>query len=120
MKGKVASFLIAACAVSTGVTSVCAQNVYRCGTTYSNMPCAADARVVDVQDGRTPEQRVQTATDIQKEARLAKTLEKDRLQREAQERAALRQAQRKSTPPRPQRHAAVAVVRPVVVRPTRR
>jgi DNA-directed RNA polymerase subunit M/transcription elongation factor TFIIS len=117
MKGKVASILIAACAVSTGV---CAQNVYRCGTTYSNTPCAADAHVVDVQDGRTPEQRAQVATGIQKEAKLAKKLEKDRFQREAQERAALRQAQRRSTPHRPQRHAAVEVVRPVVVRPTRR
>ena len=97
MKGKLASFLIASCAASAGVTSVCAQtaqNVYRCGTTYSSTPCAADASVLDAQDSRTPEQRAQTAAGVQKEAKLAKTLEKERLQREAQERAALRQAQK--------------------------
>ena len=91
MKGKLASLLISSCVTSTGV---CAQNVYRCGTTYSSVPCAADAHGVDVQDSRTPEQRTQTAAGIQKEAKLAKKLEKERLQREAQERIALRQAQK--------------------------
>ncbi len=96
MKGKLAFFLIASCAVSAGV---CAQPVYRCGSTYTNIPCAADAGQLDVQDSRTAEQQAQTAAGVQKEAKLAKKLEKERLKREAQERAALRQAQKNAPSP---------------------
>lgn len=94
MKKQFASVLIAACAVSTGV---CAQDVYRCGDSYSAKPCA-NATVVDVQDARTPDQQAQAAASAREEAQLAKTLERDRLKREAQDRAALRKSNAQHPP----------------------
>lgn len=94
MNKQVASVLIAACALSTGV---CAQEVYRCGDSYSTKPCA-NATVVDVQDARTSEQQAQAAASAKEEAQLAKTLERDRLKREAQDRAALRKSNAQHQP----------------------
>lgn len=86
MKKQLASILIATCAVATGV---CAQEVYRCGNSYGGDPCT-NATALDAQDNRTAEQQAQATESFRREARLAKKLEKERLQREAQERVVLR------------------------------
>jgi hypothetical protein len=79
----IAAFLIAVCAISAGATE---QNVYRCGSTYSQKPCA-DSVVVDVQDARTSEQKAESDASIKRDSAAANAMEKSRLKEEAQQRA---------------------------------
>jgi hypothetical protein len=58
-----------------------AQTVYKCGNTYSQVVCP-DAKPVQVDDSRQPEQKQQADAATAKEAKLAKSLEKERLARE--------------------------------------
>jgi hypothetical protein len=62
-----------------------AQTVYKCGNSYTQVACP-DAKPVQVDDKREPEQKQQTDAATQRDAKLAKSLEKERL------------AQEKSTP----------------------
>jgi hypothetical protein len=71
-------FLIAACALSTGAT---AQNTYKCGDTYSQVPCPG-AKVIDATDSRTPAQKTQADLATGRVARTADAMEKARLQQE--------------------------------------
>lgn len=77
----VATFLIAACAASTGAS---AQNVYKCGASYSERPC--ENGVVLPLSERTPTAADKKAMDqaTQRDASLANALEKSRLQQERQ------------------------------------
>lgn len=75
-----ATFFIAGYALSTGAT---AQNVYRCGNSYSQTPCP-DAVVVDVEDTRSTSQKKDSDTRVRHDAATADALEKKRLQEEAQ------------------------------------
>jgi hypothetical protein len=59
-----------------------AQNVYRCGESYSNTPCAG-AIVVPTDDRRSAAQRAQTDAATKRDARSAQVLETERLKREA-------------------------------------
>ncbi len=59
-----------------------AQQVYRCGKTYSQVPCPG-ARVVDTRDVRTKKQRVDSQKSTVRDTQLADDLEKARLQEEA-------------------------------------
>lgn len=59
-----------------------AQNVYRCGESYSNTPCAG-AVVVPTDDRRSAAQRAQTDAAAKRDARSAQVLENERLKREA-------------------------------------
>lgn len=61
------------------------QPVYRCGTLYSDAPCAG-AVAIDVDDRRTPQQKAQTDAATRQAATLARQLQQERL---ALERAAL-------------------------------
>jgi hypothetical protein len=108
-----AAFLIAACALSTGVR---AQNVYRCGDSYSQTPCPG-AKLIEPQDSRQPAQKKQTDTATHSNASLAQELQKERL---AQEKLA------KSGPPpivatavakAPQSSASATVLTPKRIRP---
>jgi hypothetical protein len=58
-----------------------AQTIYKCGTTYSQVACP-DATPVLADDVRTSEQKQQTDAATQRDAKLAKSLEKERLARE--------------------------------------
>ena len=58
-----------------------AQNVYRCGESYSNTPCPG-ARVVPTDDARSPAQRAQTDAATRRDARSAQVLENERLKEE--------------------------------------
>lgn len=66
------------------------QPVYRCGTLYSDAPCAG-AVAIDVDDRRTPQQKAQTDAATRQAGTLARQLQQERLalERLALERAAL-------------------------------
>jgi hypothetical protein len=70
--------LIAACALSTGAT---AQKTYKCGNSYSQLPCP-DGEVIDTADPRTPEQKSQADAATRRDALAADALEKSRLEQE--------------------------------------
>lgn len=79
----IAILFIASHAVSTGAN---AEEVYRCGSTYSQKPCP-DAVVVDVQDGRTPAQKAEADAKTRHETAQVNAIEKARQREEAQRRA---------------------------------
>lgn len=78
----IAMVLISLCAVSQGLQ---AQNVYKCGGSYSQTPCAGGS-TLNIEDARTPAQKQQTDAATRGDAKLAQSLEKDRV---AQEKMAL-------------------------------
>ncbi len=71
-----AALLLALCAVSAQ-----AQNVYRCGESYSTQPCPG-AKVVPTDDARSAAQRAQADAATRRDARSAQVLEKERLRLE--------------------------------------
>lgn len=73
-----ALFLIAILSTSTGTL---AQNAYKCGSTYSAVPCPGGV-AVDTQDVRTNAQKIQTDVATTKTAKAADSLEKSRLTQE--------------------------------------
>lgn len=87
-----ATLLIAVCAVSTGAWG---QKVYRCGTSYSQTPCA-DAVAVDVTDTRSKTQKAQADSLTRRDAATANAMEKTRLQEEAQAQAESAAVRRKN------------------------
>lgn len=76
--------LIAIGSISTGAS---AQNVYRCGNSYSQKPCP-DAVVVDVKDTRSTAQKVEADAKIRRETAQVQAIEKARLKDDAQRRTA--------------------------------
>ncbi len=74
----VALFLIAACAISTGASG---QNVYKCGSTYSQTPCP-DAQALQIDDKRTDAQKQASDRATLRDANAARALELERLQKE--------------------------------------
>jgi hypothetical protein len=72
--------LVASCALWKPAA---AQNVYKCGDGYSQQPCPG-GKSLPVDDARSDAQRKQAGTAAARDARLADTLEKDRLKQEAQ------------------------------------
>ena len=74
----IALFLIAAPALST--VSM-AQNVYKCGATYSQIPCEGSVSL-NVSDQRSKEQQLQSGAVATKDAKAAATMEKARRQEE--------------------------------------
>jgi hypothetical protein len=73
-----ATLLIAALAGSTGVL---AQNVYRCGSSYSQIPCP-DGVPIEAKDARSKAQATQNTQDIKRDASAANALERSRLKDE--------------------------------------
>ena len=63
------------CLVTAGAS---AQPVYRCGNTYSRIPCP-DGRIVDATDARTAAQRAEARRVAADERRLAAELRRERL-----------------------------------------
>jgi hypothetical protein len=82
-------------ATGLGSTAVVAQTVYRCGDTYSQIPCAGGSKV-DAADERTRSQKSQTDASAQRDARSAKSLEATRIQQEEAQAKALRASPAKS------------------------
>jgi hypothetical protein len=75
-----ACVLMAACAAAA--IPAAAQNVYRCGDSYSQKPCAGGA-VVPTDDARSAAQRAQTREAAQRDGKTADAMEKARLKDEA-------------------------------------
>ena len=99
---------IVGCACLSGLQ---AQTIYKCGNTYSQVACP-DATTVQVNDKRDPEQKQQADAATQRDAKLAKSLAKERLALEKSTALALKQETHevktltKITPKRPQNKAA--------------
>jgi len=74
-----ALFFIAA---SVHFSGAMAQNVYRCGSNYSQVPCP-DGTEIQVQDPRTPEQKQASDARIRHDQEVAQGMEKARLKEEA-------------------------------------
>jgi hypothetical protein len=85
-----ALLLIAACAVSTGVSG---QNVYRCGAVYSQTPCP-EGVLVDAVDTRSKAQKTQADQATARDVKAANALEKAHL-KEDQDAAARSQPKTK-------------------------
>jgi hypothetical protein len=79
----VAMIFGACCALSTSAAS---EIVYRCGTVYSQKPCA-DGVSIEVQDARTLEQKSEADASTRKQSATANAMEASRLKVEAQQRA---------------------------------
>ncbi len=77
-----AVFITAAMATTTAM----GQKIYRCGSEYSQIPCA-DAVIVEADDPRSSAQKVQSDAMIQRNAAAARNMEKSRLEEEAALRA---------------------------------
>nr|WP_315465187.1 hypothetical protein [uncultured Rhodoferax sp.] len=78
-----ATFLVAACAISTGAS---AQKVYKCGNTYSQMPCGNE-HILDTGEPSTasPAMRQQAIDkENKRQAAAANALEKARVAQEAE------------------------------------
>lgn len=75
-----ALFFIAALVHFSGAM---AQNVYRCGSNYSQVPCP-DGTEIQVQDPRTPEQKQASDARIRHDQEVAQGMEKARLKEEAE------------------------------------
>jgi hypothetical protein len=74
-------------AISALATWAMAENVYKCGNTYSQVPCPG-GKQVNVDDSRDPQQKKLKDEITQRDAALAKTMEADRLASEQALRAA--------------------------------
>ncbi len=88
-----AIFFIAVCAISTGAK---AENIYKCGNSYSMTPCPGGV-LVDTADQRTSEQKAQADLASSRDAQTAADLEKRRLQQEAKAIAAIQPASKPAT-----------------------
>jgi len=75
----VMSVLIAASTLSTLAT---AENVYKCGNTYSQSPCPG-AKLLNIDDSRDPQQKKLKDEVTRRDAELANDMEKARLANEA-------------------------------------
>lgn len=101
----IAIITVAICSISTG--AIGQSGVYRCGNSYSQKPCT-DAVVVDVQDSRTPDQKVQAEATIRRDTATGNAMEKARLAQEARQRTAqdkLTAAERKQSASNPKKAA---------------
>ena len=70
-------------AISVHFSGAKAQNVYRCGSSYSQVPCP-DGTEIQVQDPRTPEQKQASDARIRHDKEVAQGMEKARLKQEAE------------------------------------
>lgn len=81
-----------------------AQTVYKCGNTYSQVACP-DAKTVQVDDKREPEQKQQTDAATQRDAKLAKSLEIERLAQQKKAQPAVKPKRKASSSAAPKKKA---------------
>jgi hypothetical protein len=75
--------IAALCLAAGGWTApAAAQNIYRCGNSYSQQPCPGGT-VVPADDARSASQRSQTSQASERDAKAADAMEKARLKEEA-------------------------------------
>lgn len=78
-----------------------AQNVYRCGNVYSQIPCDG-ATTVQTGDERTKTQKSHAQASLKKDIKTADNLEKSRLKQEENRAREMAQSAQKSTATPPQ------------------
>ena len=83
----ISSIAIILIAVGSIPTLASAQNVYRCGSSYSQNPCP-DAVVVDAQDSRSQTQKVEADAKTRRETAQVLAIDKAREKEDARQRAA--------------------------------
>jgi hypothetical protein len=71
-----------AVAIASTAVGTHAETVFRCGSAYSRTPCA-ESRPVDVTDGRSEAQRLDSLRVTAAEKRLGAQMERDRLSQAA-------------------------------------
>lgn len=81
-KNKILSIAVLCALVSSWTAPVAAQNIYRCGDSYSQNPCPG-GKLVPVDDARSAGQKAQTDLAVQRDAKAADAMEKARLKEEA-------------------------------------
>ena len=68
-------------------TATAAENIYKCGTSYSQTPCA-DGKVLIIEDTRDAEQKKVVDANTRRDAKLANDMKKERLAQERTNRSA--------------------------------
>jgi hypothetical protein len=91
------SFIVAISAISVWAG---AENIYKCGTSYSQTPCAG-GQVLSVDDQRTPVQQQSTKKAVNNTQKMAEKLKKQRLALEKQAADDARKAAKNNTAPTP-------------------
>ena len=76
------SIAVLCLAASGWIAPAAAQNIYRCGDSYSEQPCPG-GKLVPADDARTATQRSQTSLASERDAKAADAMEKARLKEEA-------------------------------------
>jgi hypothetical protein len=99
--------------VSTGSA---AQTVYRCGSSYSQTPCA-NALAAQTDDARTDGQRAAAKQGLAQDKALAKEMEAARLKEEARARAQDREALARAAAEHKKQEEKVVVKKTVVAKP---
>ncbi|MFO1217679.1 MAG: hypothetical protein U1E89_04770 [Burkholderiaceae bacterium] len=72
---------LALCACVAGSPALAQERIYRCGSSYSQSPCAAAVTLV-VDDARTADQRHDAQLVAARDAKLAEAMSRERRQRE--------------------------------------
>ena len=81
-KWRVKAVALAVGLAALGASGAMAQNIYKCGNTYSDQPCPG-SRLVQHEDARSQAQQAQTSAAARNDAQAADALEKSRLREEA-------------------------------------
>ncbi|HSV46136.1 MAG TPA: hypothetical protein VLJ58_10120 [Ramlibacter sp.] len=75
--------LAIAMALLAGAGGAAAQGIYRCGSSYSQQPCAGSTTVAPAQEAPSAAQQAQSQANTRRDAKLAHEMEKERLKDEA-------------------------------------
>ena len=84
----IAIILVATLVISTGAA---AQNVYKCGNSYSQIPCTNATRLA-AGDARTAAQKKESDKAVSRDMQAAKSMEKERLAEEKRAQASGRES----------------------------
>ena len=96
--------------LALGAGRAAAEDIYRCGDSYSQKPCPG-GKVVQVEDARSASQRAQTSQAAQRDAKAADAMEKARLKEEGKPAQALLPPPKASEPPPVQEGKTTAVAK---------
>jgi hypothetical protein len=92
----IATFFIAACAISTG--ALAQKTIYRCGATYSQIPCAGGV-AVEANDTRSKTDKNEADKATKRDMQQAREMEKTRLKEEKDALAAGKEAVKSTEKP---------------------
>jgi hypothetical protein len=118
MTTKLGIYAILFVAIFTVSVGASGETIYRCGTTYSQSPCA-QGQEIQVQDTRSSEQKEQSEVATRADAKLADSMQKDRLLREQKAVTKPSQKPRASTTVLPAKAEASREASPTTITPKR-